>query len=247
MLTRLVAACARRPGRVLALTTVLALAGTALAVTLRPSAATSTLAGHGTPEYRATQEYHRRFGDDAIAVLVRGSLPRLVLTENIDRLLGLEGCLSGNKPRGATAPGGPASPCAQLARTKPAKVVYGPGTFINQAVEEISSQYGAQLRVRSREASRAARAARQLALHEGKSPADGSAAAALAIAASGGAPSMTGLRSATRRPPPCACSTRSAPRIGARRSSLGKKTRLPISIPRAMKFVTRPYRIAGPS
>src|SRR5919206_509175 len=97
----LVAACARRPGRVLAVAAVLVLAGTALALGLRPSAATSTLAGHGTGEYQATEEYHRRFGDDAVAVLVRGELPQLVLTENIDRLLGLEGCLSGNKPPGA--------------------------------------------------------------------------------------------------------------------------------------------------
>src|SRR5919206_749244 len=159
-MTRLVAACARVPGRVLLVAAVLVLAGAALALAgLRPSAATSTLAGHGTGEYQATQEYHQRFGDDAVAVLVRGSLPQLVLTENIDRLLGLEGCLSGNKPRGAAAPGGPGSPCAELARTKPARVVYGPGTFINQAVEEISNQYGAQMRAKSREASKAARAA----------------------------------------------------------------------------------------
>src|SRR3954469_22773201 len=98
---RLVAASARRPGRVLALVAVLVLAGAALALhALRPSAATSTLAGHGTAEYAATQEMHERFGGDATAVLARGALPQLVLTRNIDTLLGLEGCLSGNKPEG---------------------------------------------------------------------------------------------------------------------------------------------------
>lgn len=169
---RLVAASARRPGRVLAVAALLVLAGAALALTLRPSAATSTLAGHGSSEYRATQEYHARFGDDAVAVLVRGPLPQLVLTRNIDRLLGLEGCLSGNKPPGAPAPGGPGSPCDLLARTKPARVVYGPATFINQAVEQITTQYQSQMRSRAVQAREAAGAARKLALAQGRSAAE---------------------------------------------------------------------------
>src|SRR5919206_415201 len=131
-----VAFCARRPGRVLALAALVVAAATALAVGLRASAATSTLAGHGTAEYRATEEYHRRFGDDAVVVLVRGSLPQLVLTRNIDRLLGLEGCLSGNTPAGAVPKGGWSSPCGRLARSRPARGVYGPGTFVNEAAGE---------------------------------------------------------------------------------------------------------------
>jgi hydrophobe/amphiphile efflux-3 (HAE3) family protein len=170
---RLVAASARRPGRVLALVALLVLAGAVLALsTLRPSAATSTLAGHGTDEYAATQELHERFGDDAIAVLVRGDLPQLVLTRNIDTLLGLEGCLSGNKPQGVQAPGGENGPCGELARTKPAKVVYGPATFINQAVEQITGQYQAQMQAHAAQAQQAGRAARKLALAQGRSAAE---------------------------------------------------------------------------
>jgi hydrophobe/amphiphile efflux-3 (HAE3) family protein len=170
---RLVAASARRPGRVLALVAVLVLAGAALAAhALRPSAATSTLAGHGTTEYAATQELHERFGDDAIAVLVRGDLPQLMLTKNINTLLGLEGCLSGNKPQGVQAPGGPDGPCGQLAQTKPAKVVYGPATFVNQAVEQITSQYQSQMSARAAQAQKAGAAARKLALAQGRSPAE---------------------------------------------------------------------------
>ena len=170
MSERVVAASARRPGRVLALAALLVLAGAVLAVTgLHASAATSTLAGHGTDEYEATQEYHRRFGNDAVAVLVRGQLSQLVLTRDIDRLLGLEGCLSGNKPKGAAAPGGPGGPCARLARTRPAKVVYGPGTFVNQAVEEVTRGYRAQMQAKAAQARRAGRAARALALKEGRS------------------------------------------------------------------------------
>ena len=54
---------------------------------------------------RATTVAHERFGDDAVYVLVRGDLPRLVLTSDLNRLLGLEGCLSGNVPRGRDGAG----------------------------------------------------------------------------------------------------------------------------------------------
>jgi hypothetical protein len=48
---RLVAASARRPGRVLAVVALLVIAGGVLAVsTLRPSTAASTRAGHGPDE-----------------------------------------------------------------------------------------------------------------------------------------------------------------------------------------------------
>src|SRR4051812_472868 len=133
-LERMVAAAGRRPVRVLAAVGLLAAIGAALALGLSPSAATSTLVGKGSDEYRATERYRERFGDHAIVVLVRGELTNLVLTANLNRLIGLEGCLSGNTPKGATPGGGPRSPCARLTRTKPVQVVYGPGTFINSAV-----------------------------------------------------------------------------------------------------------------
>ena len=57
---------------------------------------------------------------------IGSDLARLVLTSDLNRLLGLEGCLSGNVPdtkkgRAALAKLPPA--CRELARTKPAKVV----------------------------------------------------------------------------------------------------------------------------
>src|SRR3954463_10995414 len=64
------------------------------------------------------------------------------------------------------------------------------------------------------------------AAQEGNSPADGKAAAAADSTGSTSGSSDTGLKSATTRPAPGACSTRSAPRMGAFRSSRGKKTRL---------------------
>src|SRR5688500_8972699 len=130
---RVVRAAAHRPRRVLALVALLCAAGTALALGLQPSAATSTLAGRSSDTYQATERYRERFGDHAIVVLVRGPLEQLVLTENLGRLLGLEGCLSGNAPAGAEPAGGRGGPCAGLARSKAVQGVYGPGTFSNSA------------------------------------------------------------------------------------------------------------------
>src|SRR3954470_1118205 len=133
-LSSVVGTAARRPVTVLAVTTVLVLAGAALALRLTPAAGTDTLVGRGTSEFKATDRYHKQFGDDAVIVLVRGPLTKLVLTSDIERVLGLEGCLSGNLPADVKPRGGPNGPCAQFARTKPVQVVYGPGTFINEAV-----------------------------------------------------------------------------------------------------------------
>jgi hydrophobe/amphiphile efflux-3 (HAE3) family protein len=169
---RVVRASARRPGRVLAVLGVLCLAAAALASGLRPSAATSTLAGSGSDTYQATERYRERFGDHAIVVLVRGPLEQLVLTENLGRLLGLEGCLSGNAPAGAEPAGGRAGPCAGLARSKAVQVVYGPGTFINSAVGEIQDRLKARIDAKAADAEKAAAAARGLAERRGKSKAE---------------------------------------------------------------------------
>src|SRR4051812_5106261 len=104
-LSSVVDVAARRPWVVLGITTVLVLAGAALALRLTPSAATDTLVGNGTSEFKATQRYHERFGDDAVIVLVRGPLAKLVLTSDIERVLGLEGCIGGNVPSGVTPRG----------------------------------------------------------------------------------------------------------------------------------------------
>ena len=97
---------ARHPVRVLLVVGLLVAVGAVLALRLEPSAATGTLVGSGSDSGRATTVAHERFGDDAVYVLVRGDLPRMVLTSDLNRLLGLEGCLSGNVPDGATPPGG---------------------------------------------------------------------------------------------------------------------------------------------
>jgi hydrophobe/amphiphile efflux-3 (HAE3) family protein len=168
---RVVRTAGRRPGRVLVAVALVAGLSAVLALRLEPSTAVETLVGKSSDSYRATEVYRQKFGDHAIIVLVKGDLANLVLTDNLGRLLGLEGCISGNKPKDQAAPGGAKSPCAEFARTKPVKVVYGPGTFINSAVGEINQQFAAQLGNTQQQAARAKKAARRLAKAKGQSKA----------------------------------------------------------------------------
>ncbi len=129
----------------IAIAVVLGLGGAGLALRLRPTAATSTLVSSSSPEYRATQRFYRNFGEEPIAVLVKGNLQQLVLSSDLERLLGLEGCLSGNVPAQALASeGGVDGPCGQLSRAKTVKVVFGPGTFLNEAAEQVNKQLAAE-------------------------------------------------------------------------------------------------------
>ncbi len=164
-------AAVRRPAVTVAAVALLALGGGLAALRLEPRATPDTLVNRGSDSYKATQALHDRFGDDALYVLVRAPLTRLVLTQDLERVLGLEGCISGNAPAGRTPPGGANGPCARLARTKPVKVVYGPGTFVNESVRQIQDQLAGRQRASAREAEAAARAARKVAAARGYSKA----------------------------------------------------------------------------
>ena len=152
----------------IAIAVVLALGGAGLALRLKPTAATSTFVSSSSPEYRATQRYYRSFGEEPIAVLVKGNLQQLVLSSDLERLLGLEGCLSGNVPAAAFASeGGADGPCAQLARAKTVKVVFGPGTFLNEAAEQIGKQLSHETHLAEAEAKRAESSVYRAALARG--------------------------------------------------------------------------------
>ena len=160
----------------LALTVVLALAGLACATQLKPDAGIDTLVGTEGRSYAATATYRERFGDDPIIVLVRGPLTKLLLSQDLERLLGLEGCMAGNIPSGSLPRGGADGPCGRLARTKPVKVVFGPGTFINEAVRQLGTGFARRVRENGARATAAARQARRAARRQGS----GAAAAARA-------------------------------------------------------------------
>ena len=159
---------ARRATLVLAVAGVLTLAGVALALMLDPGR-TATAAGDGGGDTAAaTKDLRSKFGGDPIVVLVRGRLTGMLLTEDVARMLALEGCISGNLPRGAR----PAAPaCAKFARDKPVQVVYGPGTFINEAANQVLDRIKFDRGREAAEADRAAREARRVARRRGLSPA----------------------------------------------------------------------------
>lgn len=170
-LRRIVAFAARRPGPVLLVAVVLALAGSLLALRLEPSTSADTLVGKSSDSYSASQRYYERFGEDAVYILVKEDLTKLVLTSDLGQLLGLEGCVSGNVPAGVEPRGGKNGPCARLGRTKPVQVVFGPGTFVNESVRQLSTEFVKQNRDSAARADRAAKAAEQLALRRGRSKA----------------------------------------------------------------------------
>jgi uncharacterized protein len=162
----------RRPLLVLTITALLAVGGAALALRLEPSAATETLVDRGSDSFQATERFKRDFGDEAVLVLVRGELAKTVLTDDLGRMLSLEGCLSGNVPDTKRGLGNLPPVCREIAELKPAKVVFGPGTFINTSVNEIVEEYARRQRANQRQAEQAAEAARKLSRRRGDPPSE---------------------------------------------------------------------------
>ena len=99
--------CARRARLVLALAAVVALAAAFAATRLETDAGTDTLVDSGDPSFQASEQVRQRFGDDPVVVLAEGDLSNIVLTENLGRMLRLEGCLAGRPPEGVDPLPGP--------------------------------------------------------------------------------------------------------------------------------------------
>ncbi len=156
----------------LTITALLALGGAALAFRLEPSAATETLVDRGSDSFQATERFKRDFGDEAVLVLVRGELAKTVLTDDLGRVLSLEGCLSGNVPDTKRGLGNLPPVCREIAELKPSKVVFGPGTFINTSVNEIVEEYARRQQANQRQAEQAAQAARRLSRRRGDPPSE---------------------------------------------------------------------------
>ena len=169
---RVVGVVTRRPLLVLSITALLALGGAALALRLEPSAATETLVDRGSQSFQDTERFKRDFGDEAVLVLVRGRLTNTLLTEDLGRLLRLEGCLSGNVPDTEQGLGRLPPVCREIAELKPARVVFGPATFINTSVNELVEEYARRQQANQAQAEAASRAARRLSRRRGDPPSE---------------------------------------------------------------------------
>ena len=167
---RFAQAVTRRPMATMVAVAVLAVAGAALALRLEPSAATDTLVSSSSESFRATERFKQDFGDEAVIVLVKGDLQKTVLTEDLGRLINLEGCLSGNVPEEGLRKLPPA--CRELSELKPARAVYGPGTFVNTAAGQITDEFMRRRDATGGDARRAAASARRASARRGDPPAE---------------------------------------------------------------------------
>jgi hydrophobe/amphiphile efflux-3 (HAE3) family protein len=189
---RLVTRAARRPAVTVAVVLALAIGGGLLALGLEPSASTDTFVSRSSPTYQATADFARHFGGDTVIILIREPLTDLVETADLGRLSQLEACLGGQVvvasqklqsftvvPASShpTPYGGWASPCGHLMKMRPTQVVYGPATFLNQAVAAVNQNITALLTSSRQAVSQAGASAYQLALGRGRSRAQASRAA----------------------------------------------------------------------
>lgn len=134
---RVAAWAARHARPVVVVTLVVAIVAAVGATQISTDAGVGTLVDSDLATYKATQEVRQDFGEEPVVVLVKGELPQLILTENIFKLLRLEGCLSGKVPKGAQPIPGP---CAELAELHAVEFLTGPATFLNESVVQIENQ-----------------------------------------------------------------------------------------------------------
>lgn len=181
LLARVAGRCVERPLPVLVATVLIALVATVAALGLEIEAGTDQLVDDDSAAFVGTEEFRDKFGDDAVVVLVEGDLEQLVLTSDLGTMLALEGCLSGNAAGGQVFADQPApEACAALAESKPARVVYGPATFLNQFVEQAGRILEQQRQAVEEQARQAATAAATEARDQGLSRAGQRAAAGAA-------------------------------------------------------------------
>ena len=172
---RVVRTVLRRPLVVLGGLAVVVAAAAFLATRLEPSASTDSLVGKGSDAYKATELYNRQFGDEAAVVLVKGEIDRLVLTQNRDKIAGLEVCLGAPAP----TPGAPLAeaarkpaPCRELAKLKPFQTVVGPGTFVLTAIKGAEDFLGQRSQQAQQQAESNRKLAEQLSRRRGDSRAE---------------------------------------------------------------------------
>jgi hydrophobe/amphiphile efflux-3 (HAE3) family protein len=172
LLARIAGRAVERPTPVIAAAALLTLIGAVAALSLEPARSPDSLVDRGSGAYAATQRFYDQFGGEPVEVLVKGDLPDLLRSDNLGRLLALEGCLSGRAKGGKVIGGQPAPPaCAAIARLNPSFAVFGPATYLNQFAIAARNQYSQQSSATLRQAQQAARDAMLVARRKGFSQA----------------------------------------------------------------------------
>lgn len=134
---RVAAWAARHARPLLAASVVLAVVAAIGATRLPTDAGVDTLADSDSATAEATRQVRETFGEEPVVVLVKGELPQLLLSDDLFKLLRLEGCLAGKLPKGAEPIPGP---CAELAEMEAVEFLTGPATFLNESVVQIDNQ-----------------------------------------------------------------------------------------------------------
>jgi hypothetical protein len=151
-------------------------AGIFAATQLNTSAGTDTLVSKGSSEFQATQDFHEKFGDEPVIVLVKEDLRKLVLTKDLEPLFELEECFAGGTQLAQALPHKTKEPlpqvCSRIAQIHPSHSVFGPATFLYLSVAGIQQALQGQIGGATQQARVAAEQARKSAAKRGASAAE---------------------------------------------------------------------------
>ncbi len=150
-------------------------AGIFAATRLDTNAGTDTLVSKGSSEFKATQDFHEKFGDEPVIVLAKEDLRKLVLTKDLEPLFELEECFAGGTQLAQSLPTRQKQPlppvCDQIAKLRPSRSVFGPATFLYLSVAGIQQALQGQIGGAQQQAQAAADQARKAAAKSGASAA----------------------------------------------------------------------------
>jgi hydrophobe/amphiphile efflux-3 (HAE3) family protein len=173
---RIAGVAVRWPWLVIVLVVALTGAGIFAATRLDTNAGTDTLVSKGSADFEATQDFHEKFGDEPVIVLVKEDLRKLVLTKDLEPLFELEECFAGGTQLAQTLPTRQKQPlpavCDQIASLRPSHSVFGPATFLYLSVAGIQQALQGQIGGAQQQAQAAAEQARKAAAKQGASAAE---------------------------------------------------------------------------
>jgi hypothetical protein len=173
---RVAAVCVRWPWLVILPIVALTGAGVFAATQLDTNAGTDTLVSKGSSEFKATQDFHEKFGDEPVIVLVKEDLRKLILTKDLEPLFELEECFAGGTQLAESLPKRQKQPlppvCDQISKLHPSRSVFGPATFLYLSVAGIQQALQGQIGGATQQARVAADQARKTAAKRGASTAE---------------------------------------------------------------------------